>query len=347
MILTSAIVLSVVLSSDNSVNSDVDSDGKAVQHLETTELKDTTMDIANKTKQEIYASKGRRIQLQKRASDLGDMIISVEKEIQDRKKDAVLRSMLEEFNIELENMTNNIKQGISVLKVEIEQHQTGLSGLFNNIISEEKKWETLSGGSLSADNLNKKRARGVEFNKNSSLGNFRIPRSSELMMQERRAAAVELFNQQVTLENSAQGLEAQISELKNQFESNKSKLDNLIKKRENKKQVNLVSSVGAPSSSSSSLGKSFIANATAYSCQAASMGRFSCYGIDLLTQPMVVAVDPKVIPLGSRVWVDGYGEAIAGDTGSAIKGNCIDLHFPTYKQSCQWGRRWVRITVLS
>ncbi len=39
----------------------------------------------------------------------------------------------------------------------------------------------------------------------------------------------------------------------------------------------------------------------------------------------VIAVDPKVIPLGSKVWVEGYGEAIAGDTGGAIKGNRIDV----------------------
>ena len=39
----------------------------------------------------------------------------------------------------------------------------------------------------------------------------------------------------------------------------------------------------------------------------------------------MMAVDPKVIPLGSKVWVEGYGEAIAGDTGGAIKGNRIDI----------------------
>lgn len=42
----------------------------------------------------------------------------------------------------------------------------------------------------------------------------------------------------------------------------------------------------------------------------------------------VIAVDPKVIPLGSDVWVEGYGYAVAGDTGGAIKGNIIDLFMP-------------------
>ena len=43
----------------------------------------------------------------------------------------------------------------------------------------------------------------------------------------------------------------------------------------------------------------------------------------------VIAVDPKVIPLGSKVWVEGYGYAVAGDTGGAIKGNKIDLFMPS------------------
>ena len=50
-------------------------------------------------------------------------------------------------------------------------------------------------------------------------------------------------------------------------------------------------------------------------------------GHDLTANPnmKMIAVDPKVIPLGSKVWVEGYGEAIAGDTGGAIKGNRIDI----------------------
>lgn len=59
----------------------------------------------------------------------------------------------------------------------------------------------------------------------------------------------------------------------------------------------------------------------------------------------VVAVDPSVIPLGTRMFVPGYGPAIAADVGSAIKGLIIDLWFPTYEQAAAWGRRTVTITV--
>jgi 3D (Asp-Asp-Asp) domain-containing protein len=59
----------------------------------------------------------------------------------------------------------------------------------------------------------------------------------------------------------------------------------------------------------------------------------------------VIAVDPAVIPLGTRVTVPGYGEAVAADTGSAVRGDTIDLWFPTLAQARAWGRRTVTITL--
>jgi len=60
----------------------------------------------------------------------------------------------------------------------------------------------------------------------------------------------------------------------------------------------------------------------------------------------VIAVDPKVIKLGSKVYVEGYGYAIAADTGGAIRGNRIDVFFPTLRQCINWGRKAIRIYVL-
>lgn len=59
----------------------------------------------------------------------------------------------------------------------------------------------------------------------------------------------------------------------------------------------------------------------------------------------VIAVDPTVIPLGTRVFVPGYGPAVAADVGSAIKGNIIDLWMPSTAQARAWGRRTVTITI--
>ena len=59
----------------------------------------------------------------------------------------------------------------------------------------------------------------------------------------------------------------------------------------------------------------------------------------------VVAVDPSVIPLGTRLTVPGYGEAVAADVGSGVRGAMIDLWFPTLAQARAWGRRTVTITL--
>lgn len=59
-----------------------------------------------------------------------------------------------------------------------------------------------------------------------------------------------------------------------------------------------------------------------------------------------IAVDPRVIPLGSQVYVPGYGWARALDTGGAIQGNTIDLWFPSASQCYQWGCRTVTVTVV-
>jgi 3D (Asp-Asp-Asp) domain-containing protein len=59
----------------------------------------------------------------------------------------------------------------------------------------------------------------------------------------------------------------------------------------------------------------------------------------------VVAVDPSIIPLGTRLTIPGYGDAVAADTGGAVRGNAIDLWFPTLVQAHAWGRRTVTITL--
>jgi len=59
----------------------------------------------------------------------------------------------------------------------------------------------------------------------------------------------------------------------------------------------------------------------------------------------VIAVDPTVIPLGTRVFIPGYGPAVAADVGTAVKGNIIDLWMPSTAQALAWGRRTVTITI--
>ncbi len=93
--------------------------------------------------------------------------------------------------------------------------------------------------------------------------------------------------------------------------------------------------------------------ATAYTADPSENGTYggrvlTAMGHDLTANPnmRIIAVDPKVIPLGSKVWVEGYGEAIAGDTGSAIKGNRINVLMGSKSKAMNWGRQTVKVKIL-
>jgi 3D (Asp-Asp-Asp) domain-containing protein len=78
-------------------------------------------------------------------------------------------------------------------------------------------------------------------------------------------------------------------------------------------------------------------------------GCYGCSGITAIGLPArhgIVAVDPRFIPLGTKLYVPGYGRALAGDTGGAIKGRRIDLGFNSLAAAIQFGRREIKVYVL-
>lgn len=91
---------------------------------------------------------------------------------------------------------------------------------------------------------------------------------------------------------------------------------------------------------------------TAYTSSSACTGKNPGdrgYGITasgMKAQYGVVAVDTSVIPLGTKLYIEGYGYAVAGDTGGAIKGNKVDLYFNDYNQCINYGVRSVTVHVL-
>lgn len=100
----------------------------------------------------------------------------------------------------------------------------------------------------------------------------------------------------------------------------------------------------ADSSGSTAL-STFTMQATAYTG-----GTFTATGTTPVYNPSgisTVAVDPSVIPLGSKVYVSGYGTAIAADTGGAINGNIIDVYFNSEADCIAWGRRTVTVEILA
>ncbi|MBU5466013.1 LysM peptidoglycan-binding domain-containing protein [Virgibacillus sp. MSJ-26] len=95
-------------------------------------------------------------------------------------------------------------------------------------------------------------------------------------------------------------------------------------------------------------GKTISVSATAYTAKCDGCSGVTSTGVDLNANPnaKVIAVDPSVIPLGSEVYVEGYGYATAADVGGAIKGNKIDVHVPTKGEATSWGVRTVNVTIV-
>lgn len=97
-------------------------------------------------------------------------------------------------------------------------------------------------------------------------------------------------------------------------------------------------------------GNEMIFEATAYTDDVQSQGKWvGQTASGMKPQVGVVAVDPKVIPLGTELYIEGYNNnevCIAGDTGGAIKGKRIDLFFDTREEAMKFGRRKIKITLV-
>jgi 3D (Asp-Asp-Asp) domain-containing protein len=94
--------------------------------------------------------------------------------------------------------------------------------------------------------------------------------------------------------------------------------------------------------------KTITVSASAYTASCRNCSGITTLGYNLKKNPnlKVISVDPRVIKLGTKVYVEGYGYAIAADKGSAIKGNKIDVFMPSLHQALQWGRKTVKVKIL-
>ncbi|WP_297518728.1 G5 and 3D domain-containing protein [uncultured Clostridium sp.] len=105
------------------------------------------------------------------------------------------------------------------------------------------------------------------------------------------------------------------------------------------------SNSGGGSAVAPSSGKTMIMESTAYY-----QGSVTATGTKPKRNPgglSTVAVDPRVIPLGSKLYIEGYGYAIAEDTGGAIKGNIVDVFLNTSQECINWGRRNIKVTIVA
>lgn len=112
------------------------------------------------------------------------------------------------------------------------------------------------------------------------------------------------------------------------------------------KNANQANNANATNSSSP---KEITVKATAYTASCEGCSGITATGVNIKANPdaKVIAVDPKVIPLGSKVYVEGVGEAIAADTGGAIKGNRIDVFVPSEQGAINFGVKYLKVTILN
>ncbi|MBO5650360.1 MAG: peptidoglycan-binding protein [Selenomonas sp.] len=91
-------------------------------------------------------------------------------------------------------------------------------------------------------------------------------------------------------------------------------------------------------------GRAMYVSASAYSAYDPGNSKHTASGT--LVRRGVIAVDPDVIPLGTHVFIPGYGEAVAEDIGSSIRGHRIDVAFDTHEEALSFGRRDLEIIII-
>jgi 3D (Asp-Asp-Asp) domain-containing protein len=108
-------------------------------------------------------------------------------------------------------------------------------------------------------------------------------------------------------------------------------------------------STPAPEAAPSDGSKDITVLATAYTASCDGCSGITKTGVNLKANPdaKVIAVDPSVIPLGSKVLIEGYGEATAADTGGAIKGNRIDVYMQNESDALQFGAKELKVKILN
>ncbi|MGD6843039.1 3D domain-containing protein [Bacillus infantis] len=108
-----------------------------------------------------------------------------------------------------------------------------------------------------------------------------------------------------------------------------------------------VKSVKAKAAAKAPAYKEIKVRATAYTASCKGCSGITYTGLNLKKNPSIkaISVDPKVIPLGSKVYVPGYGMAIAADKGSSVKGNKIDVFIPNKSRALQWGNKTITVKV--
>jgi len=325
------------------------------ENLKETESKVSTLKTEIDEKQSVLGKRMRAMYKSKdsmnpvvfllKSEDLSDLITRIDALARVTALDKNLIQSLDEQKDSLNSDIKKLERDKAKLKELKSSTEESLKTLDSKKIEEQKK----------IDELNKQKEAVLEVIKENEMSLIShsvsvINSSSSINELESAVSTLNQLIPQLNIDSVKEAANNSVQAAKNKIESLKAEE---AKKAEEAAKNNAANSSNTTSSNNSSsqpssdgkYKKTLSMEATAYSG-----GTLTAMGLKPVRDPggiSTIAVDPSVIPLGSKVYIPGYGYAIASDTGGVIKGNIIDLYMNSHDECISWGRRQVTLHIVA
>ncbi|EHK2304959.1 3D domain-containing protein [Clostridium perfringens] len=325
------------------------------ENLKETESKVSTLKTEIDEKQSVLGKRMRAMYKSKdsmnpvvfllKSEDLSDLITRIDALARVTALDKNLIQSLDEQKDSLNSDIKKLERDKAELKELKASTEESLKTLDSKKIEEQKK----------IDELNKQKEAVLEVIKENEMSLIShsvsvINSSSSINELESAVSTLNQLIPQLNIDSVKEAANNSVQAAKNKIESLKAEE---AKKAEEAAKNNAANSSNTTNSNNSSsqpssdgkYKKTLSMEATAYSG-----GTLTAMGLKPVRDPggiSTIAVDPSVIPLGSKVYIPGYGYAIASDTGGVIKGNIIDLYMNSHDECISWGRRQVTLHIVA
>ncbi|MCX0404161.1 3D domain-containing protein [Clostridium perfringens] len=325
------------------------------ENLKETESKVSTLKTEIDEKQSVLGKRMRAMYKSKdsmnpvvfllKSEDLSDLITRIDALARVTALDKNLIQSLDEQKDSLNSDIKKLERDKAELKELKASTEESLKTLDSKKIEEQKK----------IDELNKQKEAVLEVIKENEMSLIShsvsvINSSSSINELESAVSTLNQLIPQLNIDSVKDAANNSVQAAKNKIESLKAEE---AKKAEEAAKNNAANSSNTTNSNNSSsqpssdgkYKKTLSMEATAYSG-----GTLTAMGLKPVRDPggiSTIAVDPSVIPLGSKVYIPGYGYAIASDTGGVIKGNIIDLYMNSHDECMSWGRRQVTLHIVA
>lgn len=324
------------------------------ENLKETESKVSTLKTEIDEKQSVLGKRMRAMYKSKdsmnpvvfllKSEDLSDLITRIDALARVTALDKNLIHSLDEQKDSLNSDIKKLERDKAELKELKASTEESLKTLDSKKLEEQKK----------IDELNRQKEAVLEVIKENEMSLIShsvsvINSSSSISEIESAVSTLNQLIPQLNIDSVKETANNSVQAAKNKIESLKAEEAKKAEEAAKNNSANSSSTLNSTSSSQPSSDgkykKTLSMEATAYSG-----GTLTAMGLKPVRDPggiSTIAVDPSVIPLGSKVYIPGYGYAIASDTGGVIKGNIIDLYMNSHDECTSWGRRQVTLHIVA